>query len=97
MKGVDAETSTKACNVEVFDPLTRKSMFKISEGVTFKKSVTGELSAVEPKVGLKKGSTKLKVKGKAFGTDKAGVKVFVGENECTVAECTDEEITCTTT
>lgn len=94
---MDAETSTKACNVEGFDPLTRKSMFNITDGVTFKKSVTGELSAVEPKVGLKKGSTVLKVKGKAFGTVKTDVKVFVGENECTVSACTDTEITCSTT
>lgn len=47
--------------------------------ITYKKSVTGELTAIEPKVGLKKGSTEIKVKGKGFGTTNADVKVFVGD------------------
>lgn len=79
MKGIDDTTSTKACDIEVIDPQNKKVLHMMEGAITYKKSVTGELTAIEPKVGLKKGSTEIKVKGKGFGTTNADVKVFVGD------------------
>lgn len=80
----------------MLDPLTKKSLAKVDQAVTFKKSVTGQLDSVEPSWGLKKGKTDLKVKGKNFGTVANDVKVFIGEVGCTVTACKDDEISCTT-